>query len=71
MKAGKAQAVLEFTTASIVFIMLAFGLVQILRWAPHALSEKAEQHDACMENSDVSVACMKGMAVRSLNAQMP
>lgn len=71
MKKQQAQAVLEFTTASIVFILLAFGLVQILRWAPKALSDKTAQHDECMKSSDVSVECMKGMAVPSLEAQMP
>ncbi|MBF0122643.1 MAG: hypothetical protein HQL21_04435 [Candidatus Omnitrophica bacterium] len=69
-KKRRAQAILEFTTAAIVFLMLAFGMVQILRWSPRMLYEKTNKHDKCMERSDMSVGCMGEFSATSLDATM-
>ena len=68
---NQAQGILEFTTAAIAFIMLAFGMIQILRWAPKMLYEKTNIHDACMKAANVSVDCMGEFSATKLDATMP
>ena len=70
---NRAQAILDFTAAAVVFIMLAYGMVQILRWAPKMLYEKTNQHDKCMSiqsGANMTPECMGPIWANSLDATM-
>lgn len=54
MKIRKAQSIIEFCFASVVLMVLLFGMVQTVRWIMLDLAERRYDHDAVLTaNTDV------------------
>ena len=51
---NKGQAILEFTFAMIILMLLIYGLVMVFRWAGLDLAERRIQHDMVLTDPKLS-----------------